>query len=117
MRTRVFGAETGLVVLVSSRARAAAVNRRSRRAGAAGGTALAEPESKRRQRFRRWLARFGVPGASILGPSAIPTRLTSAMLVAGTPRGRVLLWQAVAVVLWTAATTLLVWGVLTALPA
>ncbi len=82
----------------------------------AGDTVLAEPESKRRQRLRRWLVRFGVPGASILGPLAIPTQFTSAMLVAaGVPRGRVLLWQTVAIVLWTTVTTLLVWGVLTAL--
>jgi hypothetical protein len=105
-----------VVVLVGSRARAAVVDHRSHRAGATGGTALAEGESKRRQRLRRWLVRFGVPGASILGPLAIPTQFTSAMLVAaGVPRGRVLLWQAVAIVLWTTATTLVVWGVLNAL--
>ncbi|WP_181780823.1 small multidrug efflux protein [Pseudonocardia pini] len=103
-----------VVVLVSSRARVAAVNRRAGRAGAAG-TALAEPESKGRRRFRRWLVRFGVPGASLLGPLAIPTQFTSAMLVAtGIPRGRVLLWQGIAIVLWTTATTVVVWGVLTA---
>lgn len=104
-----------VVVLLGARARAA-VDRRSHRGATAGGTTVAEPESKRRQRFRRWLVQFGVPGASLLGPLAIPTQFTSAMLVAaGVPGGRVLLWQAVAIVLWTAAVTALAWGVLTAL--
>ncbi|MDN5750171.1 MAG: hypothetical protein L0H64_16950 [Pseudonocardia sp.] len=97
------------VVLLSSRVRTAAM------AGRAPQAELPEPESKGRRRFRRWLVRFGVPGASILGPLAIPTQFTSAMLVAaGTPRGWVLLWQAVAIVLWTTVFTALAWGVLTA---
>lgn len=70
----------------------------------------AKPESKGRQRFKQWLVRFGVPGASILGPLAIPTQITSAMLAAGgTPRGWILLWQAVAIVLWTSVATLSGW--------
>ncbi len=97
------------VVLVSSRVRTAAM------AGRGPQVDLPEPESKGRRRFRRWLVRFGVPGASILGPLAVPTQFTSAMLVAaGTPRGWVLLWQAVAIVLWTTVFTALAWGVLTA---
>lgn len=100
------------VVLLSSRVRTAAVARRARR-----NTPPAEPkpESKGQRRFRTWLVRFGVPGASIIGPLAIPTHFTSAMLVAsGTPRGWVLLWQGVAIVIWTTVTTVLFWGVLTA---
>lgn len=117
-----------LVVLLTSRARTAVVNRRSDRVGAAmGATAFSgsvggevapasenqastKPSSKGRKRFERWLVRFGVPGASILGPLAIPTQFTSAILVAsGTPRGWVLLWQAVAIVLWTTVATVSVW--------
>ncbi|MGF0114801.1 small multidrug efflux protein [Promicromonospora sp. Marseille-Q5078] len=113
-----------LVVLLTSRARTAVATRRASRveatvgtAGTAGSTeaegaagleasAPARPESKGRQRFNRWLVRFGVPGASILGPLAIPTQFTAAMLVAGgTPRRWVLLWQAVAIVLWTTVAT------------
>lgn len=98
------------VVLLSSRVRTAAMAGRGRQAEPS-----AEPESKGRRRFRRWLVRFGVPGASILGPLAIPTQFTSAMLVAaGTPRGWVLLWQAVAIALWTTVATAVAWGVLTA---
>lgn len=97
------------VVLLSSRVRTAAM------AGRAPQGELPEPESKGRRRFRRRLVRFGVPGASILGPLAIPTQFTSAVLVAaGTPRGWVLLWHAVAIVLWTTVFTALAWGVLTA---
>ena len=100
------------VVLLGSRVRTAALAGRARQ-----GEPIDEapPESRRRQRFRRWVVRYGVPGASLLGPLAIPTQFTSAMLVAaGTPRGRVLLWQGVAIVLWTSLATVATWGVLTA---
>lgn len=50
--------------------------------------------------------RFGVPGATFLGPLAIPTHFTAAILVAaGTPRRWSLLWQAVAIVLWGSIAT------------
>jgi hypothetical protein len=120
------------VVLLTTRARTAVVNRSSVPVGAtvgaaassaAGGeekaavfeqTASAKPESKGRQRFKKWLVRFGVPGASILGPLAIPTQFTSAMLVAaGTPRGWVLLWQGVAIIIWTTVATISAWAALT----
>lgn len=94
-----------LVVLLTSRARAAVTGRRAE-AHAGVEAAPAKPESKGRQRFKKWLVRFGVPGASILGPLAVPTQFTSAMLVAGgTSRAWVLLWQAVAIVLWTTVAT------------
>lgn len=100
------------VVTLSSRARTAVVARRERNSGTA---AEPKPESKGRQRFRRWVVRFGVPGASILGPLAIPTHFTSAILVAsGTPRQWVLLWQAIAIVLWTSVITTLTWLAVTA---
>lgn len=115
-----------VVVAVTSRARSAVVDRRaSLVAATAGGgappndlpsphEAAAVPESKGRQRFKRWLVRFGVPGASILGPLAIPTQITSAILVAGgTPRRWVLLWQAVAIVIWTTVATVSIWAALT----
>jgi hypothetical protein len=118
-----------LVVTLTSRARTAVVSRRADRVEAAVGGAGApeaqedaaweeaapvKPETKGRQRFKKWLVRFGVPGASILGPLAIPTHFTSAMLVAGgTPRAWVLLWQAVAIVLWTSVTTVSAWLALT----
>ncbi|GAA3608159.1 small multidrug efflux protein [Agrococcus terreus] len=109
-----------VVVLVTSRTREAVV---SRRAVAAGGAAMddetapagaeaqpAKPESKGKQRFKRWLVRFGVPGASLLGPLAIPTHFTAATLVgSGVPRGWVLLWQGIAIVLWTTLTTSILW--------
>ncbi|KAA9135956.1 small multidrug efflux protein [Microbacterium caowuchunii] len=120
------------VVMLTSRARTAVVNRDRTRVGVtvgAGGSSAsdhdetdaafeqitsAKPESKGRQRFKRWLVRFGVPGASILGPAAIPTQFTSAILVgAGTPRGWVLLWQAVAIVIWTTLATVSIWAALT----
>lgn len=100
-----------VVVLLTSRARTAVVNRAS---ASQDDAAPSKPESKGRQRFKRWLVRFGVPGASILGPLAIPTQFTSAILVAsGTRRGWVLLWQAVAIVIWTTVTTVSIWAAMT----
>lgn len=111
-----------LVVALTSRARTAVVDRRSVRVSATGAAedvyvaAPAKPESKGRQRLKRWVLRFGVPGASLLGPLAIPTQFTSAILVAGgTPRAWVLLWQAVAIVLWTTVATVALWAALTQL--
>jgi hypothetical protein len=58
--------------------------------------------------------RFGVPGASLLGPLAIPTQFTAAILVAGgSPRRWVLLWQAVSIALWTTVITVMIWLALT----
>lgn len=121
-----------IVVLVTSRARSAVVNHNATRVqamaaapvsvGAPGTLNVPElqdpvpvkPESKRRQRVNRWLVRFGVPGASILGPLAIPTHFTAAIFVAaGTPRRWVLLWQAIAIALWTTVGTISVWAALT----
>ncbi|MEU4540630.1 hypothetical protein AB0G15_37930 [Streptosporangium sp. NPDC023825] len=96
-----------VVVLISSRARAAAVAHGHRPS-----SREERPESKGRRRFRRYLVRFGVPGASLLGPLVVPTQFTAAMLIAsGTSRSWVLLWQAIAIVFWTTLTTTLVWGV------
>lgn len=98
-----------LVVIIGARARGAIVDRANR------GKEEVEkkPLSKGRQRFNRWVVRFGVPGASLLGPLAIPTHFTAATLVAsGVPKGRVIFWQAMAIILWTTITTLIVSGVL-----
>jgi hypothetical protein len=119
------------VVTVSSRSRDAVVARNARRrekvAVGAGDTSElrveadadleattaatpAKSESKGRRRVARWANRFGVPGASLLGPLAIPTHFTSAMLIAaGSQRWWVLLWQAVAILVWTTVVTALVW--------
>ena len=60
--------------------------------------------SKGRARLRRWMVRFGVPGASILAPLALPTMLTAAFFVStGVQKGWVMLWQIIAIVLWTSA--------------
>lgn len=68
---------------------------------------------KGRARLRRWLVRFGVPGASLLAPLALPTMLTAAFFVAsGVPKKWVILWQAIAIVLWAGAVALAATGVL-----
>lgn len=120
------------VVLLGSRARTAITTRRSARpaavpaavpAAAPGPEAPAETEtepakeeSNGRKRLRRFVVRFGVPGASLLGPIALPTQLTAATLVAsGVSKSWVILWQVVAIVLWTSLVTLATTGVLTAI--
>lgn len=47
------------------------------------------------------MKRFGVPGASLIGPVLLPSQFTSSALVgAGAHRGTVVAWTLVAVVLW-----------------
>jgi hypothetical protein len=130
-----------LVVLLSSRIRTAATRRRSAKAGnsaasksagapvgaggapsAATGTMTAttdadradvKPESKGKQKLKRWLVRFGVPGATLLAPLALPTHFTAATLVgSGIPKGRVIFWQAVAIVVWASLLTAIATGFL-----
>jgi hypothetical protein len=120
-----------LVVVLGARARQGVLARRSRRAepvrpvtgardGGAVAVALAEredaaeapPTSRGRRRLQRWLVRFGVPGAALLGPLALPTQLTAATFVAsGAPRGWVLLWTSVAIVVWTVLVTAAATGI------
>lgn len=58
--------------------------------------------SKGQAKLRRWMVRFGVPGASLLAPLALPTMLTAAFFVAsGVRKEWVILWQVIAIVLWT----------------
>lgn len=72
--------------------------------------------SKGRDKLRRWLVRFGVPGASIIAPLALPTMLTAAFFVAsGVRKEWVILWQVVAIVLWTGAVAAAATGLLTLL--
>ncbi len=93
-----------VVVLFGSRIRGAVAARRAaRRVGPADGDgSSAKPESKGRRRFRRLLVRYGATGASQLGPLALQTQFTGATLVAsGVRREWVLLWQGIAILLWT----------------
>lgn len=54
-----------------------------------------------RSRVRENMERFGVPGASLIGPVVLPSQFTSTALVgAGARRGTVVAWTLVAVVLW-----------------
>ena len=69
--------------------------------------------SKGRARLRRWMVKFGVPGASILAPLALPTMLTAAFFVAsGVRKEWVILWQVVAIILWTGVLTAAATGLL-----
>jgi hypothetical protein len=114
-----------VVVLLSSGVRQQVIARRT--GGGPGGTVqtLEAPgstpgstprsarQAKGQTRLRGWLTRFGVPGASLLAPLALPTQLTAAFFVAtGVSKQRVLLWQAIAIIVWTAAVAAAATGVL-----
>ncbi|WAP52214.1 small multidrug efflux protein [Arthrobacter sp. ATA002] len=58
--------------------------------------------SKGREKLRRWLVKFGVPGASLIAPLALPTMLTAAFFVSsGVRKEWVILWQVIAIIVWT----------------
>ncbi|MEY2848477.1 MAG: hypothetical protein RI885_1142 [Actinomycetota bacterium] len=120
-----------LVVSLGSRVREAIVRRRARRstpvpsrqlasvasagAGQIPDTSPSETpqhhgakkeKSKGEKRLAAWMVRFGVPGASLLAPVALPFALTSLFFVgAGVNKSWVILWQVIAIVLWTALVT------------
>ncbi|MGM1018529.1 MAG: small multidrug efflux protein [Actinomycetota bacterium] len=129
-----------LVVLLSSRIRESVIARRAAsRAAAANGssgtttitvdgpdaaagmsTTEADEKQDRRAKGRKklgaWLVRFGVPGASILAPFALPTHFTAAFFVAsGVKKSWVILWQVIAIVLWTGLVAAAALGLLTLL--
>lgn len=66
-----------------------------------GGAGDGQSGSRRASRVKRNMERFGVPGASLIGPALLPSQFTSSALVgAGANRGTVVTWTLVAVVLW-----------------
>lgn len=110
-----------VLVLAGSGARRAIVDRSRARqlAGADGGVVDEAPDDDRRgarrQKFQRAFERYGVPGVSLLGPLLLPTHFTATMLAAsGIGKGRILLWQAIAIIGWTTLLTLIVTGAVSA---
>jgi hypothetical protein len=108
-----------VVVLVSSGARQAVVNRSRARAVAlaGGGTADEMPAdtadngrgTARREKFQRAFERYGVPGVSLLGPLLLPTQFAATMLAAsGIGKARILFWQALAIIGWTTIVAVIV---------
>lgn len=69
--------------------------------------------SARAAKFQKAFERYGLPGVSLLGPLLLPTHFTATMLAAaGIAKGRILVWQAVAIVGWTTLITLVLAGVI-----
>lgn len=108
-----------LVMLTSGTRKAVVTRHRARGAAFAADTATvdsveaadtgAAPVSTRSQKFQRALERYGVPGVSLLGPLLLPTQFTATMLAAtGVSRGRILLWQGIAILGWTIAVAALI---------
>lgn len=111
------------VVFLGARIRERAVERRAAKNGAAAVAVLDRPvgeentkpkgHAKGHAKLRRWMVKFGVPGASILAPLALPTMLTAAFFAAsGVPKQWVILWQVVAIVLWTSVVAFVAAGAL-----
>ena len=95
-------AAVAIVVLLGAQIRAALTKGKPRK-----------PKSARTEKFQKAFNRYGVVGVSLLGPLLLPTHFTAAALVGtGVPKGRVLLWQGVAIVLWTTLLTLIITGVI-----
>ncbi|TXK12822.1 small multidrug efflux protein [Microbacterium hatanonis] len=91
-----------IVVLLGAQIRAALTRSKPRK-----------PASARKEKFQKAFHRYGVVGVSLLGPLLLPTHFTAAALVGtGVPKARVLLWQGVAIVLWTTLLTLIITGVI-----
>ena len=64
--------------------------------------ATSDRKSARMAKFQKALDRYGVPGVSLLGPLLLPTQFTSTMLAAGgVNKARVLFWQAIAILAWS----------------
>lgn len=99
-----------VLVLAGAGARQAIVGRvQARKVALAGGVDVTEAPAAesgrgaaRRAKFQRAFERYGVPGVSLLGPLLLPTQFTATMLAAaGIGKGRILIWQGVAITLWT----------------
>lgn len=115
-----------LLVIASSSARNAVVNRQRAKAmvdtdgriveGVAAGTrggVDSDRKAARKQKFQHALERYGVPGVSLLGPLLLPTQFTATMLAAvGVGKVRILIWQAIAIIGWTTLFSLLVSGII-----
>ncbi|MDF2508663.1 MAG: small multidrug efflux protein [Microbacterium sp.] len=108
-----------VLVLASSGARQAVVNRSRAKAvalagggtseGAAVDTADTGHSTPRREKFQRAFERYGVPGVSLLGPLLLPTQFTATMLAAsGVGKARILFWQALAIIGWTTIVAVIV---------
>lgn len=117
-----------ILVLASSGARRAIVDRsRARQLAVAGGGSATDVDassqpvdggrgSARRDKFQRAFERYGVPGVSLLGPLLLPTHFTATMLAAsGIGKGRILVWQAVAIVGWTTVVAVIIGGAVSAI--
>lgn len=57
--------------------------------------------SKRKEKVMRAVEKYGVPGASLLGPMLVGTHINAFfMAVAGVDRRYLMIWQTIAIVIW-----------------
>lgn len=70
-------------------------------------------KTERREKIHRLYNRYGVPVVSIVAEFWLPSALTTVLLVSfGAQKKQVMVWQAVAIVIWSVGTALLLTGVI-----
>lgn len=73
------------------------------RAKVSGGKAPKEM-TPRQAKLRAAFDKFGVAGVSLVGPTILPSQITSvAMISFGAPKNAVILWQVISIILWGTA--------------
>lgn len=59
-------------------------------------------ENKRKERTRRYLEKYGMPGVGILGSILLSSHLSAATAVAlGVSKGKVIFWTVIGVIIWS----------------
>lgn len=73
------------------------------------------PTGKRQQKVLRAVQKYGVPGASLLGPLLIGTHLNAFfMAAAGVDKRYLMIWQTIAIAVWAIIFAIIMVGVMAA---
>ena len=76
------------------------------------GADTAPQSSKRRKKVLQAVQKYGVPGASLLGPLLIGTHLNAFfMTAAGVNKHYLMIWQTIAIVAWAIIFAIIMYGV------
>lgn len=60
-----------------------------------------KPVKKRTEKLKNLFNKYGVIGVSLLGQTVLPSQITSmAMVTFGAPKGKVIFWQVISIILW-----------------
>lgn len=74
-----------------------------------------EVKTKRRKKVMKAVEKYGVPGASLLGPLLIGTHLNAFfMAAAGVNKRYLMIWQTIAIVVWAVVFAIIMQGIVQA---